>query len=153
MEFVHGKKLKGRVVRLDQGQKKKPEPVYLVKKEKQMEIKDKEDEIISKVTGIAGVQADDVSAINTDVDNDDDDLPSIKDLVTAFEYEDFDDDNLDGENDDDDFEYDGVFEEKYEDDGIIKDTDAFKNREQRRKEAAANKRRKKKGKGFGTSNV
>mmetsp|Transcript_6714 Transcript_6714/g.9820 ORF Transcript_6714/g.9820 Transcript_6714/m.9820 type:complete len:322 (-) Transcript_6714:952-1917(-) len=152
MEFIHGKKLKGRVVRLNQGQKKKPDSVYLVKKEKQMEIKDKEDEIISEVTGIAGIIADNVEEVSADLaddDDDDDDVPSIRDLMTAFEYEDFDDDNLDGEDDDDDFEYDGVFEEEYEDDDVAEDTEVFKNREQRRKEAAANKRRRKKGKGFG----
>jgi len=151
MENIRGKKLQGRVVRLDQGKKKEPEQLYFVKKTNQMKVEDEEDAIIAAATD-AQVIAEDENEEEQESDRknpfvDEDGILSVRALLKSVEYEDFDDDELDGE--DDDFEYDGVFEEEYEDVPEFGDDGVFKNRSERRAEARANKRRKKKGRGFG----
>ena len=151
MENIRGKKLQGRVVRLDQGKKKEPEQLYVVKKTNQMKVEDEEDAIIAAATD-AQVIAEDENEEEQESDRknpfvDEDGILSVRALLKSVEYEDFDDDELDGE--DDDFEYDGVFEEEYEDVPEFGDDGVFKNRSERRAEARANKRRKKKGRGFG----
>ena len=152
MEFIRGKTLQGRVVRLDQGKKKEAESVYLVKQKSEVQVEEEEDAIIASSVHFeepVNNKVDNDEKVEEDDDDydDDDGIISIKELMMSVEYEDFDDNDLDGE--DDDFEYDGVFEEEYEDVPEFEDDGEFKNREQRRKEASANKRRKKKGRGFG----
>ena len=152
MEAVKGKKLNGRVVNLNQGQKKVDPNVLYVQKRKRSaeEERDEEDRTIAGAL-------DDVEG--------DESLESLKDFDSASDEElfalwneDDEDGNLveiDDDDDDDDLEsfvYDGVFEEEYKDELYGKDDDDDDkpmNREQRREAAKRKPRRKLPHKGFG----
>lgn len=150
METVKGKKLNGRVVNLNQGQKKVDPNVLYVQKHK----RSAEEEGDEEDRAIAGA-LDDVEG--------DESLESLKDFDSASDEElfalwneDDEDGNLLEVNDDDDdlenFVYDGVFEEEYKDELYGKDDDDDDkpmNREQRRDAAKRKPRRKLPHKGFG----
>lgn len=153
MEAVKGKTLDGRVVNLNQGQKKVDPNVLYVQKRK----RSAEDESDEEDRTIAGA-LDDVEG--------DESLESLKDFdsdsdeeLFALWNEDGEDGNLvevdDDDDDDDDLEnfvYDGVFEEEYKDELYGKDDDdddKAMNREQRREAAKRKPRRKLPHKGFG----
>jgi len=126
LELIRNKKLLGRVVRLDQGKKKQPETVYVVKKKDIAEAKTEEELVL----GNAIAEADEFYT---------DDMDEYTDDIFA-----------DVDDDEDDFEYDGVYEEEFltEDDDDDKDLKNM-NREKRREAAKSKKKRKKPANGFG----
>jgi len=145
LELIKGKRLLGRIVRLDQGKKKSQDPMVVVKNEK-VAPKSTEEEVI-------------LNALNEAEDNteeeegyDELDTEAQQDVLEEGSFLDEYDDALlfddDDDDDDDDFEYDGVYVEEFlpneneEDEGPM-------NREQRREAAKKNKKRRKPGRGFG----
>lgn len=137
MEFCKGKKLKGRLLTLNQGQKKLDENWLYVKKAKKAAANAEEAAIQ------AGMETAEVG------------LPSPVEVEQESEeyslqdFEDSDDALFDDDDDDEDFEYDGVFEDMYP---VIMEelTEEEKamNREQRREAQKRKPRRKLPTKGF-----
>jgi len=137
MEFCKGKKIKGRIVRIDQGKKKLDESqLYLKKKTKKAQ--SAEDRAIE-----AGLEE---AAV--------DDHEEYDPVALAEMLKDESDDVMlfaddDDDEDEDDFEFDGVFEEEYPDKyEPLTEEEEKMNREQRRDAAARKKRRKLPHKGF-----
>ena len=138
MQFCKNKQLNGRILKLDQGQKKLDPNTLYVTKNKKTPVDAEEAAIQS---GLAEAEQ-----------------GEIKTTDDAYDVVDFDDDDdailFANENDDDvadeDFVYDGVFEEEYpEEFEALTESELMLNREQRREAASRKKRKKLPHKGFG----
>jgi hypothetical protein len=132
MEVCNGKPLKGRLIRVDQGQKKRdPNELYIQKKKKKEAQLTEEEEAIQ--AGLDEAEGDDPEDMIA--------LEEFDDISDALLFED--------DDDDDEFEYDGVFEDiyptQYE---PLSEEEQKLNREQRRDAAKRKKRRKLPHKGF-----
>jgi len=142
LELIKGKKILGRVVRINQGKKKTPDPIVLMDKKKGKP-QDLEEEIITDALSDAEENLD------NDIDYEEIELQILENGLFNDKYDDsilFAD-----EEDDDDFAYDGTYVEEYEKDDDDGDGDQGPtNREQRRENLKKKTRRKKLGKGFGT---
>ena len=144
MEFIKGKKLNGRVIRLDQGRKKDDlsERALFVKKRSRDRISegDAEDQVID-------------NALNEVEDAEyEEDEQDPENIYTLDDFDDSDDAFLLDDDDDDDFEFDGSFEEiygtsKYEE--LDEEEAKNMNREQRRDASKRKPRKKLPHKGFG----
>ena len=149
LELIKGKKLLGRVVRLDQGKKKKQDPIVVVKEMSEKPL-DTEEEVIANALKEVEVDSENIEQ-QSEMDNLLEQQQVLEDGFYLDPYDDsalFDDD--DDDDDDDDFQYDGFYVEEFlpdEDDG--EDDQGPLNREQRREAAKAKKKRRKPGKGFG----
>lgn len=172
LEMIRGRKLLGRVVRLDQGKRKKPDPLLLVKnkagknkKESKMDddmpIEERESLVISDVLDAID-SVSDTTFGSSEADEDDnideeEDEQALQDGFYSDPGFDLDDallfsDDFDDEDDDEDedeFEYDGVYVEEYLEDEDADDDDKPMNRAQRRDAAKRKKKRIKPGRGFG----
>lgn len=150
METVKGKKLNGRVVNLNQGQKKVDPNVLYVQKRKRSAEEEGDEEDRTIAGALDDVEGDASLESLKDFDSDSDEE------LFALWNEDGEDGNLAEVDDDDDddlenFVYDGVFEEEYKDELYGKDDDdddKAMNREQRREAAKRKPRRKLPHKGF-----
>lgn len=139
MQFCKNKQLKGRILKLDQGQKKlDPNTLYVTKNKKKPV--DAEEAAIQ--SGLAEAEQGEITTTD--------------DAYDVLDFEDDDDAILFAdENDDDgvadeDFVYDGVFEEEYpEEFEALTESELLLNREQRREAASRKKRKKLPHKGFG----
>mmetsp|Transcript_13248 Transcript_13248/g.18759 ORF Transcript_13248/g.18759 Transcript_13248/m.18759 type:complete len:290 (-) Transcript_13248:734-1603(-) len=139
MEFCKGKKIKGRIVRIDQGKKKLDESqLYLKKKNKKAQTAEEQ-----------AIEAGMEEASLDDSEHEEYDPVALAEMLKdesddAMLFADDDDDE-----DDDDFEFDGVFEEEYpEQYEPLTEEEEKMNRQQRRDAASRKKRRKLPHKGF-----
>jgi len=123
LEFARGKKLDGRVVRLEQGKKKEKEGIVVVVEDNTREEDDDEEE---------GVLREALERANKGEDWKEEDFEAF---VEGFD---------DGDGDED--EYDGVYDETVE---YIGEVDASLNREKRREQEKNRKKKKKPSTGFG----
>lgn len=147
LELIKGKRLKGRIVRLDQGKKKMEDPIVVVKTKREEPIT-AEDQIITNA--LHHVEDD------TNLDQDIIAQEQMQVLEEGFyldQYEASDDSILfDDEEEDDDFQFDGFYNEEFLPDETSSDEkEGTMNREQRRDAAKNKKKRRKPGKGFGNT--
>jgi len=129
MEVLNGRPLKGRPMKLSQGQKKQDENELYIKKKKKQQALNAEEQVIQE---------------GLDEAEDDDE-------VQLDEFDEEDDDLLFGDNEDDEeFEFDGTFEELYPTAQYepLTEEELKLNREQRRDASKRKKRRKLPHKGF-----
>ena len=182
IELIRNKRLLNRVVRLDQGQKKKPEAVVVVKATDESRDMDEEEIVIFEATNDA---LDEISEleISEPIKNDNLEeeagLVSFEDLLDAEDGDYVFDDGLDSEQEDKEVDLDGLApleyefyqegeEDQYDDsdegvDGIYEqvygeevDDESLSqtmNRAQRRDAAKSKKKRRKPGKGFGNTPI
>mmetsp|Transcript_18335 Transcript_18335/g.30422 ORF Transcript_18335/g.30422 Transcript_18335/m.30422 type:complete len:311 (-) Transcript_18335:98-1030(-) len=139
MEFCNGKKLKGRILTLNQGQKKLDENLLYIKKNKKKPENAEEAAIQAGMETAEGLVVEEVA-----VEEQESEQYSLQD------FEDSDDALFDDDDDDDDnFQYDGVFEEMYpvQVEALTEEEEAL-NREQRREAAKRKPRKKLPAKGF-----
>lgn len=160
LEAVRNKKLKGRVVRLDQGQKKRPDPVVLVERKRRAPVDEESRVIDGALDDAEGKKDDDAKndVDDNDSNKDDDDGLFVEDddglVVDNTSFEELLSDAVlfagmeDDEEDDDDFEFDGVYKEEYLDDEEEEEAKPL-NRAQRREAAKSKKKRRKPANGFG----
>ena len=147
MEFLKGRKLRGRYVNLNQGKRKEQEEQKLLiiqkrEEKKKRQLLDEESQVIDAALDMAEEDAGDEYEVE-DFDSVDDSI-----LFGADSDDEFDDED----DDDEDFEFDGVFEEiygrsKYE--PLDEEEAKNMNREQRRDTSTRKKRKKLPRKGFG----
>lgn len=146
LSVVKNQKLKGRVLKLSQGQRKKEDPTVMIKKTKLSDIKDEQDQVI--YDALTDATSDEEEELDDDDDDDDREPMDMEDVLAA-------DDSIlffDDDDDDDDFEFDGVFEEIYSKHQIrepLTEEEAAMNRQNRREASKKKKKQKLPHKGFG----
>ena len=150
IEWIKGKRLMGRILRLDQGKKKDVDPLLLItndkKKKKKKTTVDTEEDVILHALNEAEDNYEEM-----EVDSEDNSQAFIGELdLDQFDDSILFDDEDEDDDDDDGFQYDGVYIEEFlpDDDDDEKDESQM-NREQRREAAKNKKKRRKPGKGFG----